>query len=90
MLAIIRRTIGDHTAVRDFQQGLIIVHHDRPISEIFSPKSCMRGLARAAFRCEQIAHTVHRHNRAVKQYRVIAYHLFRYLAVNCQFFEVAV
>lgn len=50
----------------------------------------MRRFASPRLCCEQIAYTVNSDNRAVKQYRVIAYHLFRYLTVNRQFFQIAV
>ena len=50
----------------------------------------MRGLARAAFRREQIAHIAHSHNRAVKKNRVKVEHFLCYLAIYCQFFKVAV
>ena len=89
MLAVVGSAVS-RDYISDMKKRFIIIHHDRPISEILPSKPCVRGFSRAAFRREQIAHIVHSHNRAVKQYRVIAYHLFRYLAIYCQFFKVAV
>lgn len=72
------------------EQGLVPVDHHGPVVKLLHPQPGVGGFAGAAFRCEQIRLSIHRHHGTVHQQDIVLHQQLRQFAVDRQRFQIGI